>query len=63
MYLLMAGKGISASSRYMHFRQNHFVRPFYLTYVMKMEGVIHMPLAPTVAQCRHTSGETGEFSP
>jgi len=47
----------------MHFRQNHFVRPYYLTRVIKIARVIHMLLAPSVAQCRHSSGETGEFSP
>jgi len=25
--------------------------------------VIHMPLAPSAAQCRHSSCEIGEFSP
>lgn len=59
----MAGNGFSAACSNMHFRQNHFVRPYYLTHVIKIARVIHMLLAPSVAQCRHSSGETGEFSP
>jgi hypothetical protein len=59
----MAGNGFSAACSDMHFRQNYFVRPFYLTHVIKIASVIHMALALSVAQCRHSSGEIGEFSP